>query len=178
MPIGDKPVLETLADLTVVSVARCELDPIALVVVRLAALIAVDAPASSYLLHVGPAAEVGVTLELAQGLLIAVAPIVGTARTLSAAAEITEALGVAIELAIEAAGAGGVEVGGDVLVDVDAAGHVAARVARSRAMSTITSSWPPTMPRRPTSTRMSRASTPNRVEAASAWRRKLEYTPA
>ena len=103
MPIGDKPVLETLADLTAVSVARCELDPIALVVVRLAALIAVDAPASSYLMHIGPAAEVGVTVELAQDVLIAVAPIVGTARTLSAAAKITEALGVAIELAIESA---------------------------------------------------------------------------
>ena len=103
MPIGDKPVLETLADITAVSVARCELDPIALVVVRLAALIAVDAPAASYLLHIGPAAEVGVTLELAQDVLIAVAPIVGTARTLSAAAKITEALGVAIELAIESA---------------------------------------------------------------------------
>ena len=103
MPIGDKPVLETLADLTAVSVARCELDPIALVVVRLAALIAVDAPAASYLLHIGAAAEVGVTVELAQDVLIAVAPIVGTARTLSAASKITEALGVAIELAIESA---------------------------------------------------------------------------
>ena len=103
MPIGDKPVLETLADLTAVSVARCELDPIALVVVRLAALIAVDAPAASYLLHIGPAVEVGVTVELAQDVLIAVAPIVGTARTLSAAAKITEALGVVIELAIESA---------------------------------------------------------------------------
>jgi len=103
MPIGDKPVLETLADLTAVSVARCELDPIALVVVRLAALIAVDAPAASYLLHIGAAAEVGVTVELAQDVLIAVAPIVGTARTLSAAAKITEALGVVIELAIESA---------------------------------------------------------------------------
>ena len=103
MPIGDKPVLETLADLTAVSVARCELDPIALVVVRLAALIAVDAPAASYLLHIGPAVDVGVTVELAQDVLIAVAPIVGTARTLSAAAKITEALGVVIELAIESA---------------------------------------------------------------------------
>ena len=103
MPVGDKPVLETLADLTAVSVARCELDPIALVVVRLAALIAVDAPAASYLLHIGPAVEVGVTVELAQDVLIAVAPIVGTARTLSAAAKITEALGVVIELAIESA---------------------------------------------------------------------------
>ena len=46
--------------------------------------------------------------------------------------------------------------------------------ARSSATSTIMSSCPPTMPRRPTSTRMSRASSPKRSEAASAWRRKLE----
>ena len=107
MAIGDAPVLEALADITAVSVARSELDPIALVVVRLAALIAVDAPAESYLLHVGPAAEAGVSLALAQDVLVAVAPIVGTARTLSAATKIAEALDLAIELAIEAAEADG-----------------------------------------------------------------------
>ena len=70
--------LQALADITAVSVARSELDPPSLLLVRLAALIAVDAPESSYLLHVGPAAEVGVTVELAQDVLVAVAPIVGT----------------------------------------------------------------------------------------------------
>ena len=72
-------------------------------IVRLAGLIAVDAPASSYLLHVGYAAEAGVTLEMAQDVLVTAAPIVGTARTLSAAAMVVEALDLAIELAIEAA---------------------------------------------------------------------------
>ena len=45
----------------------------------------------------------GLTLEDAQGALIAVAPIVGTARTVSAATAIAEALGLAlaIEDAIE-----------------------------------------------------------------------------
>ena len=45
-------------------------------------------------------------------------------------------------------------------------------------MSTSMSSWPPTIPRRPASSSRLRASTPKRVAAASAWRRKLEYTPA
>jgi hypothetical protein len=71
-----------------------------------------------------------------------------------------------------------VEGGDDVLVDVDPArcdGHEAASWAsRSSATSVIMSSWPPTMPRRPTSTRRLRASMPYRAAAASAWRRKLE----
>jgi hypothetical protein len=51
MAIGEAPVLETLADLTAVSVLRSELDAQSLLMVRLAALIAVDAPAASYLLQ-------------------------------------------------------------------------------------------------------------------------------
>ena len=45
------------------------------------------------------AAEVGVTLDQAQDVLVAVAPIVGAPRTASAAAKIGEALGLAIDLA-------------------------------------------------------------------------------
>jgi alkylhydroperoxidase/carboxymuconolactone decarboxylase family protein YurZ len=99
MATGDAPVLEALADINAVSLERTELDPSSLILVRLAALIAVDAPASSYLLHIGPAAEAGVTLDQAQDVLVAVAPIVGTPRTASAAAKIVEALGLAIDLA-------------------------------------------------------------------------------
>jgi hypothetical protein len=55
----------------------------------------------SYLLNLGPAADAGVTLEQAQGILIAVAPIIGTPRTVSAAANIATALGVAV-MALEA----------------------------------------------------------------------------
>jgi alkylhydroperoxidase/carboxymuconolactone decarboxylase family protein YurZ len=99
MAKGDAPVLEALADINTVSLERTELDPASLIAVRLAALVAVDAPVSSYLLHLGPAAEAGVTLDRAQDVLVAVAPIVGTPRTLAAAAKIVEALGLAIELA-------------------------------------------------------------------------------
>ena len=99
MAKGDAPVLEVLADINAVSLERTDLDPASLILVRLAALVAVDAPAASYLAHIGPAAEVGVTLGQAQDVLVAVAPIVGTPRTLSAAAKIVEALGLAIDLA-------------------------------------------------------------------------------
>ena len=99
MAKGENPVLEALADINVVSLERTELDPASLILVRLAALIAVDAPVGSYLLHVGPAAEAGVTLDQAQDVLVAVAPIVGTPRTAAAAAKIAEALELAIILA-------------------------------------------------------------------------------
>jgi alkylhydroperoxidase/carboxymuconolactone decarboxylase family protein YurZ len=98
---SETPVLDTLAAMTAESVARCGLDPNSLLVARIAALAAVNAPAASYLLHVGPAVDAGVTVEQVQDILVAVAPIVGTARTAAAAANITEALGIAV-LALEA----------------------------------------------------------------------------
>jgi alkylhydroperoxidase/carboxymuconolactone decarboxylase family protein YurZ len=102
---SETPVLDTLAAMTAESVKRCGLDANALIAARIAALAAVDAPAASYLMHVGPAVDAGVTLEQIQDILIAVAPIVGTPRTASAALKITEALGVvvvALEAEIEA----------------------------------------------------------------------------
>ena len=47
--------------------------------------------------------ESGVTIEDVQDVLVAVAPIIGTARTMSAAVNISEALGVAIAVLEEAA---------------------------------------------------------------------------
>jgi hypothetical protein len=67
--------------------------------VRLAALVAVDAPPASYLLNLGVASEIGLEAEHVQGVLAAVAPIVGTARVASATGNIVRALGFAIETA-------------------------------------------------------------------------------
>jgi len=67
--------------------------------VRIAALVAVDAPPVSYLLNLGVAGESGVGVEQIQGVLAGVAPIVGTARVASASAKIVEALGVALDVA-------------------------------------------------------------------------------
>ena len=95
----ERPVLETIAAMTAASLERCDLAPDALLLVRIAALAAVDARPVSYLAHIGPAADLGVTLEDVQNVLVAVAPIVGTARVMSAAVNITEALGFAIAVA-------------------------------------------------------------------------------
>src|SRR5271167_3175192 len=92
----DGPVLQTLGAMTAASLERCNLAPDALLLVRLAALAAVDARPVSYLLHIGPAAEAGITIEDAQNVLVAVAPIIGTARVMSAAINIAEALEMAI----------------------------------------------------------------------------------
>jgi hypothetical protein len=103
----DTPVLDTVAAITAASLERCDLDQRELMLARIAALTAVDAPPASYLLNVGTASDVGITLEDVQGVLVAVAPIVGTARTTSAAANIARALGFAVAVAeaeIEAEG--------------------------------------------------------------------------
>ena len=92
----DRPLLDTLAAMTAESVARCGLDANSLIAARIAALAAVGAPAASYLLHVGPAMDAGVTVEQIENILIAVAPIVGTPRTTDAALNVAEALGIVI----------------------------------------------------------------------------------
>jgi alkylhydroperoxidase/carboxymuconolactone decarboxylase family protein YurZ len=92
----DTRVIDTIAAMTLDSVERSGLDADELLLVRIAALAAVDANPVSYLAHVGPAVEAGVTIEQVQDVLIAVAPIIGTARVVSASLAITEALGVAI----------------------------------------------------------------------------------
>jgi alkylhydroperoxidase/carboxymuconolactone decarboxylase family protein YurZ len=96
MAIGEAPVLEALTDINAVSIARSEFDPATLILVRAAALVAVDAPPMSYLMHIGAALESGVTVKDIQDVLVAVAPITGAPRVLTAARNITEALGVAI----------------------------------------------------------------------------------
>jgi alkylhydroperoxidase/carboxymuconolactone decarboxylase family protein YurZ len=93
---SDNPVLDTLTAMTAESLARCGLDSNSLVAARIAALAAVDAPATSYFMHVGPAMDAGVTVEQIQNILVAVAPVIGAPRTASAAMKISEALGIVI----------------------------------------------------------------------------------
>jgi hypothetical protein len=96
---SDTPVLDTIAAMTVDSLERCEMDAHTLILTRLAALAAMDAPPISYLAHIGPSQAAHVTGEQVQDLLVAIAPVVGTARVMSAAGHITQALGFAIAVA-------------------------------------------------------------------------------
>jgi hypothetical protein len=100
---SETPVLDTLTAMTAEALARCDLDDNTMLTARIAALAAVDAPPGSYLLHLGPAIDEGIGIEQLQGILVAIAPIIGAPRTVVAATNMTAALGIAITaLAAEA----------------------------------------------------------------------------
>ena len=67
--------------------------------VRLAALVAVDAPPVSYMLNLEMASGVSVEADKIEGMLAAIAPIVGSARVASAAGKMVRALGLELSLA-------------------------------------------------------------------------------
>ena len=100
---SDTPVLDLLASMTADSVEASSLDVQSIVLVRLAALVASGAPAASYALNLAIAGEMGLDADDVRGVLTAVAPIVGTARVAEATGRSVLAIGVAIEVAEEAA---------------------------------------------------------------------------
>jgi hypothetical protein len=96
---SETPVLDLLASMTADSMEASSLDPETLMLVRIAALVAVDAPTISYLMNLEAASELDIDAEQVRGVLAAIAPIVGTARIAAATGTIVEALAVAIEVA-------------------------------------------------------------------------------
>ena len=94
--MSDTPLLDTLADMTAASLARAGLVEREVMLVRIAALAAVGAPPASYLLNLGAAAEMGLTLEDVQGVLVPVAPVTGGPAVVAASGAIFKALGFAI----------------------------------------------------------------------------------
>jgi alkylhydroperoxidase/carboxymuconolactone decarboxylase family protein YurZ len=95
----ETPVLDLLASMTADSLDASTLDARSLMLVRIAALAAVDAPPFSYVVNLAAAADAGIDVEQVRGVLIAIAPIVGTPRVVSATGNIVEALDIAIETA-------------------------------------------------------------------------------
>ena len=98
---GDSPVLEAIAAMNLDTLALSSLDPQSYMLVRLAALVAVDAPPASYLANLALAADVGLSREDVQGVLTAIAPIVGSPRLVAAAGNTLRAFALA-ELAEDA----------------------------------------------------------------------------
>ena len=96
---SDTPILDLLAKMTADSLEATTLDGQTTMIVRIAALVATDAPPASYLLNMGVAGESGVDADMVQGILAAVAPIVGTSRVVSAAGKMVRALGLKLDLA-------------------------------------------------------------------------------
>jgi len=95
----ETPVLDLLGKMTADSIEVSTLDAETLMLVRIAALVAVDAPPASYMLNLAAAKEAGIDEDDIRGVFAAIAPIVGTPRVASAMGKIVRALGLAIELA-------------------------------------------------------------------------------
>ena len=98
---SETPVLDLLGSMTADSLEASSLDTETLALVRIAALVAVDAPPVSYALNLEAAGAAGIDPEQVRGVLAAIAPIVGTARIASATGNIVKALAIEIEMADE-----------------------------------------------------------------------------
>jgi hypothetical protein len=96
---NDTPVSDTLLAMTAISLDNSDLSPREFMIARIAALVAMDAPAASYALNAIPATDSGIDLDDVEDILVTVAPIVGSPRVVSATANIAEGLGFVIALA-------------------------------------------------------------------------------
>lgn len=97
LSVGNLDVLEEAVGLRERNRAGSGLDGRTFALVKIATLIALDAPPASYSWQIANAVEEGVTAEDFVGLLRAVAPQVGGPRVMAAAPEIMLATGLAIE---------------------------------------------------------------------------------
>ncbi len=95
----DTPVLDLLTSMTLDSVRASSLDSRSLMLVRIAALVAVDAPPASYFANLAASADAGIGADDLRGVLTAIAPIVGTPRVVGATGNIVRALGALGDLA-------------------------------------------------------------------------------
>jgi 4-carboxymuconolactone decarboxylase len=94
--IGDLEALDEVLAIRETAQASSGLDARSFSLVKIAALIALDAPPASYLWQVSSALDAGATPQDLLGVLRAVAPQVGGPRTMAAAPELMLALGLAL----------------------------------------------------------------------------------
>ena len=93
---GQGDVLEPVLDLRESQLEASGLDARTFALVKIATLIALDAPPASYAWQVADAIDAGATAEDILGVLRAVAPQVGGPRVIAAAPEIMLALGLSL----------------------------------------------------------------------------------
>src|SRR5512142_212390 len=89
---GDASKLGFLQDLIAHSYTESGLDPQTFMLVRMAALATLDAAPASWLMNMAVSDEAGIDPELVLGTLTAIAPVIGTARVVSAAGNILKAM--------------------------------------------------------------------------------------
>ena len=97
---GDLGVLDQLASMTAGSLEASGLDSETFMLVRMAALASIDAAPASWFANLAAGAGADIPRERIIGTFIAIAPVIGTARIVSAAGGILKALGMA-KLAVE-----------------------------------------------------------------------------
>jgi 4-carboxymuconolactone decarboxylase len=96
LALGDPDLLAAGLEVRAEWKARSGLDARSYALVKIAALIALDAPPASYLWQVSNALEAGATPEDLIGVLIALAPQVGGPKLVAAAPELMVALGLSL----------------------------------------------------------------------------------
>jgi len=96
LTMGDPDLLAAGLEIRAEWKARSGLDARSYALVKLAALIALDAPPASYLWQVSNALDAGATPEDLIGVLIAIAPQVGGPKIVAAAPELMVALGLSL----------------------------------------------------------------------------------
>jgi 4-carboxymuconolactone decarboxylase len=98
---GDPTVLNVLQRMVEGTFEESGLDPHTFMLVRMVALATLDAAPASWLMNIEAGGEAGLAPESILGTLIAIAPVIGTARVVSAAGSIMQAFELAQELAEE-----------------------------------------------------------------------------
>ena len=96
LAMGDVDTLKEAVDIREAEQQSSGLDPVTFGLVKIASLIALDAPPASYAWQIANALEDGVTPEDIVGVLRAVAPQVGGPKIIAAAPEIMVALGLSL----------------------------------------------------------------------------------
>jgi 4-carboxymuconolactone decarboxylase len=98
---GDVSLLDEALGLRQAQMANTALDPRTFALVKIAALIALDAPPASYAWQIANALQDGASPEEILAVLVAIAPQVGGPRVVAAAPEIMVALGLALPEGVE-----------------------------------------------------------------------------
>ncbi|MGH8823891.1 MAG: carboxymuconolactone decarboxylase family protein [Jiangellaceae bacterium] len=101
LAVNDEEFIDSVLVMRPEDVEASGLDPKTHALVRLGALLALDAAPASYQSVVGAAFASGATVDEIVGVLVAVAPTVGVARIVSAAPELALAVGYDIDSALE-----------------------------------------------------------------------------
>jgi 4-carboxymuconolactone decarboxylase len=96
LALGDPELLGESLELRAELQARSGLDPRSFALVKIAALMALDAPPASYMWQVGNALDAGATPGDLIGVLLAIVPQIGGPRAVAAAPELMVALGLAL----------------------------------------------------------------------------------